>query len=46
MEYKVVYAETVSNLEQEINKMLKAGWHVQGGLTLQMGIFYQALSRS
>jgi hypothetical protein len=43
MEYLVVYADNVEDLQRIVNNRLAAGWRPQGGLIFGLGVFYQAL---
>ena len=43
MEYTVVHAETLEDLQRIVNEHMVAGWRPQGGLILGLGVFYQAL---
>ena len=35
MEYTIVIANTLSNLETRVNEHIKKGWRPQGGITIQ-----------
>lgn len=46
MEYKIVKG-TMQFIEAEVNKLIKQGWKIQGGLTADVsGSLYQAMINS
>jgi len=54
MEYKIIIATSIKDLEMAINKALKNRWHLQGGISHQVidvsigsvdSIFMQAVTK-
>ena len=45
MEYKVVEAHSVEELMHLVQEMIYQAWTLQGGMTADNGMFYQAMTR-
>ena len=49
MKYKVIKAETLDALEENVNKHIESGWKAQGGVEIKsssrsyLGYFFQAI---
>lgn len=43
MKYKILFAGTPYELEQEVNKHLELGWQLVGGVSVARFIFAQAV---
>tara|TARA_Y100000588_G_C13667155_1_gene674628 strand:- start:10 stop:156 length:147 start_codon:yes stop_codon:yes gene_type:complete len=43
MEYKVIEKKKAVDLENEVNKKLRNGWKLQGGLVSNNGLYAQAV---
>ena len=43
MEYKIIEKKNAEDLEYEVNKKLRNGWQLQGGLVSKNGLYAQAL---
>lgn len=41
--YKVIWAEKRSELEEEVQKYMNAGYQCQGGICVYNGVYYQAM---
>lgn len=46
MEYKIVKATTINDLESKVNDLLYQGWRlVEGSMTKENGLFYKEVYR-
>ena len=45
LEYRVVQFGSFVELEKEVNRLLRAGWQLQGGVSTTSGFYCQALVR-
>jgi hypothetical protein len=43
MEYKVVWTESNSDLEKEVNELIKGGWKPQGGVMVYESVETKSL---
>lgn len=45
MEYKVFMHDDIRSFTDKLNDALRNGWACQGGLTINGGTYYQAMTR-
>lgn len=43
MKYRIVHAQSLQDLQDEVNSLCKDNWEPQGGLLFAEGIYYQAM---
>lgn len=43
--YKVIKGEILGTFQEDVNRMLRTGWELHGGLSVNNSTFYQAVKR-